>query len=302
MIIHIKVKNTHRGQIMKFTCMSIGLFVIHVLVCLAPASADVIAAWHFDETSGSTAFAAAGSVDGSLMGDASFTAGGVNGGAVDMSTSGSGFVDMGNNFSLGGNSTFSVVTWAQFNNGDTNGYIVTGRHQSTIVAGYFLGVNNTGSGSGEVSGGGIFYQAYPNPVSLNLGLNDGGWHQLVGVHDFAGNQTQLYVDGVLRDTEANTSFASSLANFSVGGILNPGGSQMISAMTGRVDEVSIWDQALSPTDVTYLFNNPGALAIPEPASCTLIAGTAMLLFGCFCTKGRKVSQKCPIGENRASTK
>ncbi|AFY28282.1 Calx-beta domain-containing protein [Cyanobium gracile] len=225
----------------------------------------VIAAWRFDETSGSTAFAAAGTVNGSLLGNASFSAGGLSGGAVTMSTAGNGFVDMGNNFSFGNtNSTFSLVSWVKLQSGDTNGYIVAGRHQAGAIAGYFNGINNTNSGSGEVTGGAIHYQSYPNPVSTNLGLNDGNWHQIIGVHDFnAGSlaQSRLYVNGELVDTEGYTGFNSSLANFSVGGILNAAGTQMIGALTGTVDEVSIWSRALTASDARYLYANPGALAV-----------------------------------------
>ncbi|MCP9934861.1 cadherin-like domain-containing protein [Cyanobium sp. Candia 9D4] len=226
---------------------------------------QVLAAWRFNETSGSTAFAAAGSVNGSLLGNASFTAGGLSGGAVTMSTAGNGFVDMGNNFSFGNtNSTFSLVSWVKLQSGDTNGYIVAGRHQAGAIAGYFNGINNTNSGSGEVTGGAIFYQSYPNPVSSNLSLNDGNWHQIIGVHDFnngTASLSRLYVNGELRDTEGYTGFNSSLANFSVGGILNAAGTQMIGALTGTVDEVSIWNRALTASDARYLYANPGALAV-----------------------------------------
>ncbi len=260
---------------MKYLIFYLQLLLFQFVLLSGSAQADAIAAWHFDETSGSTAFAAAGSVNGTLTGDAGFLAGGISGGAVSMSTGGSGLVDMGNVFGFGGNSTFSLVAWVQLNSGDINGYIVAGRHHATVLAGHFLSVNNVVSGSGEVTGSGLFYQSYPNPVSTNLGLNDGNWHQLVGVHDFAGNQTSLYVDGVLRDSRAYNAFASSTANFAVGGILNPAGTQMIGNLTGRADEVSIWDQALSSSDVSYLFINPGALAIPEPASLLLLNGLAI---------------------------
>lgn len=264
--------------IVKYLTSGIHLFAIQVLLCAGTARGDVIAAWHFDELAGLTAFAAAGSVDGALMGDASFLAGGISGGAVNMTTGGNGLVDMGNNFSFDGNSTFSIVAWFQLNNGDSNGYMIAGRHQSTVAAGYFLSVNDIGSASGEVAGGGSFFQSYPNPVSANLGLNDGGWHQVVGVHDFAANQTQLYVDGILRDTKPYNPFAASAANFAVGGIFNPAGTQMVGILTGAADEVSIWDNALNSTQVAYLYNNPGALAVPEPTALAVLNGVAILVF------------------------
>lgn len=250
-----------------------------IVLASLPAQAQVISAWHFDEVAGSTAFAAAGSVNGALLGDAAFVAGGINGRAVSMSSGANGLVDMGNNFDFAGNSTYSLVAWFRLTAADSAGYIVAGRHQATVLAGYFLGVNNTGSGSGEVAGGGIYYQTYPNPVSANLGINDGNWHQLIGVHDFAGSQARLYVDGVLRDTQAYDTFTAPPANFAVGGILNAAGSQMIGSLTGFADEVSIWNQALNSAEALYLFNNPGALTVPEPTSMTLLGSVAFAVVG-----------------------
>ena len=247
------------------------------------AQVFALSAWHFNESSGSTAFDSVGSVNGTLVGNASFTAGGIFGNALNSGTTG--FADMGNNFAFGGNTSFSLVAWVKMTAADANGYIPVGRHQSTVNAGYFLGVNNTGSGSGEVAGGGIFYQAFPNPVSTNLVVNDGNWHQLVGVHDFAANQTKLYVDNVLRDTKTFTSFTASNANFAVAAILNSAGNQMFHDYTGLVDEVSVWNFPLTASDVTYLFTNPGVVAVPEPATWLLI-GLASLTGTCLFRRKR----------------
>lgn len=246
-----------------------GLMLGLAILCTPEARADVIAAWHFDEESGTTAAAARGSVDGTLADGAAFTPDGVSGGAVAISPDGNGFVDMGNNFGFEGNSTFSIVVWVRLGNGDTTPYIVAGRHQATNVSGYFAGVNNTNSGSGEVTGGAIFYQAYPNPVSGNIAINDGQWHQIVGVHDFAGNKAQLFVDGVLLDTESHKAFGLAPANFAVGGILNAAGNQMVRSFAGTVDEVSIWDEALTPEEIVHLRDNPGTLQLPEASGLAI---------------------------------
>ena len=79
----------------------------------------MISSWHFDETSGSTAYDSVGSVNGTLMGDASFTPGGITSGAVQMSMAGNGFVDMGDNYNFVGNSVFSYSAWFKLNSGDT---------------------------------------------------------------------------------------------------------------------------------------------------------------------------------------
>lgn len=260
-----------------------------VALVSGPVRAQTAASvWHFNESSGSTAFDAVGSVNGLLQGDASFAPGGISGNAIAMTFAGNGFVDMGNNYSLSGSSTFSIVAWVKLNSGDTTGYHVAGRHQRTVVSGYFLGINDVMSTSGEVAGGALFYQAYPNPVSPNLSLNDGNWHQLVGVQDLATNQSKLYVDSVLQPTQPYTAFANSIANFTVGGILNPSGTAMGSSFTGMADEVSIWNQALNPDEVAYLFNNPGAVAVPEPTTMAFILMSTMLAGGYWWKKRRQM--------------
>lgn len=245
------------------------------------ARADLIASWHFDEGSGTTAFDSFGSVDGTLLGDASFITDGISNGAASMTAAGVGLINMGDNFNLTGNATFSIVAWYRIANGDTNPHIIAGRHRAGSANGYLLSANDITSSSGEVDGGAMFYQAYPNPVSVDLGLNDGNWHQLVGVHDLVGNQARLYVDGVLRGTTAFDGLIESDGNFAVGGVLNPAGTQLIGSMTGDVDEVSLWDHALSQSEITQLYNNPGsATAVPEPTGLVLlssltIAGAAL---------------------------
>ena len=49
-------------------------------------------------------------------------------------------------------------------------------------------------------------------------------------------------------------------------------------VTGKIDEVSLWDHALLPTEISNLYANPGgAVSAPEPASFCLLAGSAAFL-------------------------
>ncbi|HMO14523.1 MAG TPA: PEP-CTERM sorting domain-containing protein [Pirellulaceae bacterium] len=84
------------------------------------------------------------------------------------------------------------------------------------------------------------------------------------------------MDGILRDTKTYSAFGLSNANFAIGGVLNAAGNQMVGSFNGFVDEVSLWSRALNDADVAYLYNNPGALVIPEPSSFLLIGAVAML--------------------------
>ena len=43
-------------------------------------------------------------------------------------------------------------------------------------------------------------------------------------------------------------------------------------MNGSIDEVTVWDEALSNAQIAALYNNgDGVITIPEPASLLLIA-------------------------------
>lgn len=94
--------------------------------------------------------------------------------------------------------------------------------------------------------------------------SDDEWHHVVAVREGdLGTDARLYVDGQL----------VSLSSFSVGtwGLAT---SAMIGArgddrwgFIGLLDEVAIWDRALTGTDVRALYN---ALTIPEPGSAVLL--------------------------------
>lgn len=75
----------------------------------ASARGDIVAQYHFDESSGTSAADSIGSIDGTLSGGASFVAGGISGNAVDLTQAGD-LVNMGNNFGLTG-TDFSIVFW-----------------------------------------------------------------------------------------------------------------------------------------------------------------------------------------------
>jgi len=60
-----------------------------------------VAYYNFDEASGTIAHDSVGSINGTLMGGATFDPGaGINGGAVSLNTATNAYVDMGNNFAF----------------------------------------------------------------------------------------------------------------------------------------------------------------------------------------------------------
>ncbi len=233
-----------------------------------PSMAAPIAHWTFDELSGTTAADSVGSVDGTLSASgASFVSGGVSGNALSL-VGGQGYVSMGNNFGFT-SGDFSIVAWVRTSS--MSGYtIAVGKHKETHMAGYFLELNGCATGLADFYASDTCAQ---EPVSTSgMPLNDNEWHQLAVSYVDGGN-TQLFVDGMLEATVASNPIADIDAPFNIGGINMPDGSAD-PRYQGLIDDVQLYDNALSSTDVAALYDNPGLTtddlaAVPEPATIAL---------------------------------
>src|SRR5205823_6207379 len=105
-----------------------------------------LAHWKFDEASGTTAHDSISSYDGTLSASgATFVSGGIAGGALSLSKTSNGFVNMGNVLGLT-TGDFSVAAWIKTSPGDaTESSAFVGKHAAGYVNGYFLMLNNSGS-------------------------------------------------------------------------------------------------------------------------------------------------------------
>jgi len=89
----------------------------------------------------------------------------------------------------------------------------------------------------------------------------GAWHQLVGVRDAAAGTLKLYVDGTLRATYASKTGIASDGTFNLGRAqwdLNG-----VDYFKGALDEVKVYDQALDADQVATV---SGTLVTPQPSS------------------------------------
>jgi concanavalin A-like lectin/glucanase superfamily protein len=185
-----------------------------------------------------------------LTGAASFTSPGIEGGAVSQSRSGNGLVNFGPNLFPSG--PFSVQIWVDTT--DTTASVPVAYHTSTVVAGYFIGINNVSDGCNTPIGSAEFYVAYPCSGNSATLVNDGRWHQLVGVYN--GNTAAIYVDGQFQSASAGGNSLitpPTTTDFLLGGItagVTPGNSYQ-----GLVSDLQLYDNALSASDVLALYEN-----------------------------------------------
>ena len=122
-------------------------------------------------------------------------------------------------------------------------------------------------------------------------VNDGSWHNVVCVCDGVGNWA-IYIDGVLDSSGSPGAGAANEGangdagtwNFAVGATFNtiyPNEGVAGDPFTGNIDEVAVWDNALSPNQIASTYSN----GIPfqtiditqEPVGTNLFSGQTATL-------------------------
>ena len=237
--------------------------------------AGPVAHWKFDEPSGPTAFDSAGTNHGALsVSGAMFVPGGISGNAISLDKAANGLVNMGNVLSLT-NGDHSIVAWVKTAPGDvTDNMVVVGKHVAGTRNGYFVVLNpNTGLVSPNLAAffqGGFGVAAITpaeTPVSTST-VNDGNWHQIVVVVQVGGTK-RIYVDGApAEDSKPTQAFSPNAGAFIVGG--QNVGMLPTALFNGLIDDVQIYDRALTDPEIDFLFRNPGSEARPAAnGSCTI---------------------------------
>jgi Concanavalin A-like lectin/glucanases superfamily len=158
---------------------------------------------------------------------------------------------MGNVLPLTGTS-FTVSGWIQ--TATTTDDFWLGKHNAGFFVGYLAGVN--ANGPYGATNKGWFYQCTgPGGEAItSSNVTTGSWKHIAVVYEL-GVSTRMYVDGVLDSTKTINSIAGTSAELCIGGLLS--GSNYIGVFTGLIDDVQIYDRAISDDEVAYLFANPG---------------------------------------------
>lgn len=253
----------------------------------ATVGAGLIGHWTLNEPSGTVAFDSAGSNDGATTGALVNQAGQIG---AAYRFDGNDFIDLGAKFD---GPVLTVSAWVNTDFAYTRNAFpsVVGALTNSASAGwnlYFTGGSSDQWGFYSSSGG----FAGSAPITSDAELGRGVWQHLVGVSN--GNTSQLYINGVLAGSgSGDGTYTTSLSNVRIGH--NPdfsvGGGAFF---PGLIDDVAIWDDALTDTQIEELYNNGlqgidagGPVnAVPEPSTftCLLIAGLTLVGYRRFGSK------------------
>ena len=193
-----------------------------------------------------------------LEGNATYTADGKFGGGLLLDGSGD-FVSCGSSTLTNlpiGNSNYTISVWVKSAALNTGGYIGWGEYESSNRVNAFRtnndGIQNYWWGNDLI---------HSSPA-LNL-LNQ--WHH--AVVNYNGTTRTIYFDGALLKTDTPGTPNSTASNFAIGRTAP----MYVEFFNGTLDDLSIWNRALTLNEITYLYNS----GIPNtPAAPTSLVATA----------------------------
>jgi hypothetical protein len=229
----------------------------------ADITSSLVGHWTFD---GDTQDSSGQGNNGTAQGEPTFVAGKI-GQALQFDV-GTMNVNLGNSSALKPG-VFSVSAWARPISANATRYLLGGQY--TTPADYSIRqVSGTGWTAHVTIGGADYVVSWGGG---NLTANQ--WYHIVSVYD--GEELRIYVDGVLRGTNNTPSgtMSNSGSNIRIGTDRNGFGGAI-----GTIDDVRIYNRALSSSDITELHDWTGAPADSTPPvrsngspSGTLSSGT-----------------------------
>jgi concanavalin A-like lectin/glucanase superfamily protein/uncharacterized protein DUF2341 len=210
----------------------------------------LVSEWHFDENNGSVTYDEISSFNGSISGNPQWITG-QYGSALDFDGTGD-YISVSDNsyFDLIG-SDLTISTWFRLDGdmgndlywtmfvskggwGPGNGYEIGIRDDRKYID-FNIGVD-----------GATYYDS--------IGLSYDQWYYLVGTFDDATDTIKLYLNGELVDSAIDTdSIIDSTSDFYLGKRGLIGNSPNALELNGVLDEVRIYNRALSSREVEYLY-------------------------------------------------
>ena len=248
----------------KFVVLLFCLFLSCLFIVFKGAIASVptnglVGYWNFDDGSGATAHDTSGNNNNGTITDATWSTGKVGRGGLQFN--GSAYVTIPRipvlEFGTGG---FSVGAWFRSSSNIFGHLISSGKVPGSPGWCLVFGVNGSGLQM-RIADGAKQYLSTTSPAK-----NDGNWHYAMGIVDRSASLLHLYIDGV--EITPATSIAglgsvtdtSTQVDFGALGGANP--SQFY---TGSLDDVRIYNRALSAQEVLDIYNNDVGPVKPAPS-------------------------------------
>lgn len=208
-------------------------------------SGNLVAWWKFNESTGTSASDSSPSDFTGTLNGATFLSNSVAGNlSTALSFDGSNdFVDFGSPAALDiVSDQMTLSAWVKTSN--FGGVILGKSHTNTHSSPYYQYVLYV------ITPGLIHMRAGSQTVSGTSSIIDNSWHHVVGVYD--GSNIKVYVDGSHEASTAKTGgLTSSSRNFRVGARHTDA---MGEYMNGSIDDVRIYDRALSDAEVLSIYN------------------------------------------------
>lgn len=146
----------------------------------------------------------------------------------------------------------TVSVWVKTTNSSTNNHLVSWSQSGQSAQ--YMNVRINPSGKPEV------YYSVGSNLNVNTGgstVNDDAWHHIALVSN--GSQYTIYVDGTAETLTTSSgsnngawvNTISSVNNTTIGASRRTGTS---GPTEGKIDEVAIWDSALTSSDISQVYN------------------------------------------------
>ena len=205
-------------------------------------SEGLVAHWKFDDGSGSTAIDSAGTNNGTLFGDPTWTAGRING-ALSLDGS-SDYVSVAPVSPLAGVNV-TAQAWVRVDEFAGIWNPILTQHDLSNNGYYFY--VSSGAPAFYIVGGVAFVQ-----VISNEAINANQWYHVAGTND--GSNLKLYVDGELKDSSSSTGFLGVNYNAYIGCE-----STSLLYYNGLIDDVRIYNRAVSESEFLNIADPTGRL-------------------------------------------
>jgi len=219
-------------------------------ICTNPSDPNLVALYHLNEGSGSTATDATGNGhDGTLQSSPTYFSDSIAqcsppNYALQFDTTN--YVDVPADPTGFNSENLSVFIWVNVSNSNR---------------GFFLGtfsVPNSDGWSIHQESGNVyadFYNINSFVITQSSNIDDGNWHQLGFSIDASTNTIYTYLDGVQTNSYGTSPLASANGDLLIGTTDEGGGVPDPSSLfDGALDEISIWNKTVSPTEVSNMFN------------------------------------------------